>query len=65
MLPLALDLHLTPPKNTLVRCVQVSIRNQVGRLALLTVLLYAVIQVIPHRIFNHAISFIASAVWGS
>jgi hypothetical protein len=43
----------------------VSIGNQVGRLALLTVLVYAVIQVIPHRIFNHAISFIASAVWGS
>jgi hypothetical protein len=65
VLPLALDLHVIPPKNTFVRCVQVSIRNQVGRLALLTVLLYAVIQVIPHRIFNHAISFIASAVWGS
>ena len=40
-------------------------KNQIGWLALVTALAYEVVQVIPPRIFNHAVSFIASAVWGS
>ena len=40
-------------------------KNQIGRLAVLTVLLYEVIQLIPPTIFNHNVSFVASAVWGS
>ncbi len=40
-------------------------KNQIGRLAFLMVLAYEVIQLIPPRVFNHAVSFIASAVWGN
>jgi hypothetical protein len=43
----------------------VLMKNQIGWLALLTALVYEVVQVIPPRVFNHAVSFIASAVWGS
>ena len=60
------DLHLRLAKNVqLVRGVQVPMKNEIGWLALLTVLVYEVVQVIPPRVFNHAVSFIASAVWGS
>ncbi len=47
------------------RGVQVALQNQIGRLAVLTVLVYEVIQLIPPRAFNHVVSFVASAVWGS
>jgi hypothetical protein len=40
-------------------------KSKIGWLAGLTVLAYEVVQVVPHGIFNHAVSFIASAVWGS
>ena len=40
-------------------------KNKIGWLAVLTVLAYEVVQIVPQRIFNHAVSFIASAVWGS
>jgi hypothetical protein len=42
----------------------VPIKNRIGWLALITVLVYEVIQVIPSSIFNRAVS-VASAVWGS
>jgi hypothetical protein len=45
--------------------VQVQMKNQIGWLAFLMVLAYEAIQLIPPGVFNHAISFIASAVWGS
>jgi hypothetical protein len=40
-------------------------KNEIGRLALLTVLAYAVVQVVSPTSFNHAVSLLASAVWGS
>jgi len=40
-------------------------KTEIGWLALFTALVYEVVQAIPPRIFNHAVSFIASAVWGS
>ena len=40
-------------------------KNKIGWLAGLTVLAYEIVQIVPHRIFNHAVSVIASAVWGS
>jgi hypothetical protein len=40
-------------------------KSKIGWLAVLTVLAYEVVQIVPHKIFNHAVSFIASAVWGS
>jgi hypothetical protein len=40
-------------------------KNKVGWLALITVLAYAVVQIIPSSVFNRAVSFLASAVWGS
>jgi len=43
----------------------VPMKNEIGWLALFTVLAYEVVQIIPQRIFNHAVSVIASAVWGS
>jgi len=39
-------------------------KTQIGWLALLAGLVYAVVQVIPPNVFNHAVSM-ASAVWGS
>jgi len=45
--------------------VQVQIKKKIGWLAVLTVLAYEVVQIIPPGIFNHAVSFMASAVWGS
>jgi hypothetical protein len=48
-----------------VRSVYVQTKNKIGWLAVLTVLAYEVVQIVPHRIFNHAVSMIASAVWGS
>jgi len=48
-----------------VRSVYVQMKNKIGWLAVLTVLAYEVVQIVPHRIFNHAVSLIASAVWGS
>jgi hypothetical protein len=50
---------------TFVRSVYVQMKNKIGWLAVLTVLAYEVVQIVPQRIFNHAVSFIASAVWGS
>jgi hypothetical protein len=41
------------------------IKNQIGRLVVLTVLFYEVIQLIPPTVLNRAVSFLASAVWGS
>jgi len=43
----------------------VQTKNKIGWLAVLTVLAYEVVQIVPQRIFNHAVSMIASAVWGS
>jgi len=43
----------------------VSMKNRIGWLALITVLVYGVVQIIPSSAFNHAVSFLASAVWGS
>ena len=40
-------------------------KNKIGWLAALTMLAYVVVEIVPHRIFNHAVSLIASAVWGS
>jgi hypothetical protein len=48
-----------------VRSVYVQTKNKIGWLAVLTVLAYVVVQIVPQRIFNHAVSMIASAVWGS
>jgi len=39
--------------------------NQMGWLAFFTVLAYETVQVIPPAALNHAVSFMASAVWGS
>jgi hypothetical protein len=59
-------LHLRLRKKIpFLRGVQVPMKNEIGWLALLTVLAYEVVQIIPQRVFNHAVSFIASAVWGS
>jgi len=49
----------------LARSVYVSMKTEVGWLALFSALVYEVVQAVPPRIFNHAVSFIASAVWGS
>jgi len=43
----------------------VTTKNKIGWLALITVLVYEVIQIIPSSVFNHAVSTLASAVWGS
>jgi hypothetical protein len=40
-------------------------QNKIGWLALITLLVYEVVQVIPSSIFKHAVSALASAVWGS
>jgi hypothetical protein len=40
-------------------------KNKIGWLALITVLVYEVVQIIPSGVFHHAVSFLASAVWGS
>jgi len=40
-------------------------KNKIGWLALITVLVYEVVQIIPPSAFNHAVSALASAVWGS
>jgi len=40
-------------------------KSKIGWLAALTGLAYVIVQIVPHRIFNHAVSYIASAVWGS
>jgi hypothetical protein len=40
-------------------------KNKIGWLALVAVLVYGVVQIIPPKVFNHAVSFVASAVWGS
>ena len=42
-----------------------AIRIKSEWLALLTALVYEVVQIIPSSVFNHAVSFLASAVWGS
>jgi hypothetical protein len=41
------------------------VKNEIGWLALLSGLVYGAVQIIPPKVFNHAVSFIASAVWGS
>jgi hypothetical protein len=43
----------------------VQMKNQIGWLAFLMVLAYEVIQLIPPGVFSHAVSFVASAVWGN
>jgi hypothetical protein len=43
----------------------VRMTNQMGWLAFLSVLAYETVQVIRPSVLNHAVSFIASAVWGS
>jgi hypothetical protein len=40
-------------------------KNEIGWLALLTVLVYEAVQIVPQGAFKQAVSFIASAVWGS
>ena len=40
-------------------------KNKIGWLALLSALIYGAVQLIPSSVFNHAVSFVASAVWGS
>ena len=40
-------------------------KNKIGWLALIAVLVYEAIQLIPSSVLNHAVSAIASAVWGS
>jgi hypothetical protein len=40
-------------------------KHEIGWLVLLTVLAYAVVQVVSPTFFNHAVSLVASAVWGS
>ena len=63
---LVFGVHLRPPKKTQVaRGVQVRMKGQIGWLAFLTALTYEAIQLIPSRVFNHAVSSIASAVWGT
>jgi hypothetical protein len=39
-------------------------KNKFGWLALATLLAYEVVQIVP-PMFNHAMSLVASAVWGS
>jgi hypothetical protein len=55
----------TTEEDSSYRGVQVQMKNQIGWLAFLMVLAYEAIQLIPPGVFNHAVSFIASAVWGS
>jgi len=63
---LVFDMHLRPAKHIQVaRSIQVSMKTEIGWLALFSVLAYQVVQAISPGIFNHAASFIASAVWGS
>jgi len=45
--------------------VQLPMKNQIERLAVLMVLAYAVVQVVSPTFFSHAVSLMASAVWGS
>jgi hypothetical protein len=40
-------------------------KKNVEWLALFLFLIYEAVQIIPPGVFNHAVSFIASAVWGS
>ncbi len=40
-------------------------KNKIGWLALITGLVYAAVQIIPSSVFDHAVSVLASAVWGS
>jgi len=40
-------------------------KSKIGGLALLAVLAYAVVQAVQPTFFNHAVSLIASAVWGN
>ena len=40
-------------------------KKNIGWLALITVLVYEAVQIIPSGVFNHAFSALASAVWGS
>jgi hypothetical protein len=40
-------------------------KNEIGWLALFAVLAYSVVQLVSPTFFNHAVSLIASAVWGS
>jgi hypothetical protein len=46
------------------RSAYVQMKSKIGWLAALTGLAYVIVQIVPHRIFNHAVN-IASAVWGS
>jgi hypothetical protein len=40
-------------------------KKTIGWLAAVTVLAYTVVQVVSPTFFSHAVSLIASAVWGS
>ncbi len=40
-------------------------KKNIEWLALLMFLIYEALQIIPSSVFNHAFSFVASAVWGS
>jgi hypothetical protein len=40
-------------------------KKEIGWLAGFTVLAYAVVQAVSPTFFNHAVSLIASAVWGN
>ncbi|MGA8489165.1 MAG: hypothetical protein WB711_02010 [Terriglobales bacterium] len=40
-------------------------KKNVEWLALFLFLIYEAVQIIPSSVFNHAFSFVASAVWGS
>jgi len=56
---------MTSEEVQLVRSVQLTMKNKIGWLALITVLAYAVVQIVPSSVFTHAVSSLASAVWGS
>jgi len=63
---LVVELHLRVAKQfNLLRSGLVTMKNRIGWLAMITVLVYEVVQIIPSSVFNHAVSTLASAVWGS
>jgi hypothetical protein len=47
------------------RSVQVPMKNRLGWLVSITVLVYVVVQAIPSSVLNQAVSYLASAVWGN
>jgi hypothetical protein len=55
----------TPNEIQICEGAQLPMKTKIGWLALFAVLAYAVVQAVQPTLFNHAVSLIASAVWGS